>query len=321
MPAHHPFLVAAACALPLSIAACGGSSDSTIVPKGPHHGYVVSSVSVPTSDAQVRQYELDLGSKLSSKQDGAPENAIGGALAALTMLNFDIQGTINTAVDHGAILLLVDFQSEDFTTSGASGLDVKIGTNPTPMPCNGATDTVCRQHLQGTGMFQVASSSTNEVMAGTISGGAFTGGPGEVTLQIAIGAANTAIPLNLLRARAQVTGISDTGIMSAILGGLVTQQELTTQIGPALQTTVAGILARDCTGPKTPPTCGCTGTGATVIGFDTNADCMLSADEILNNQFTKTLLQPDSCSTDSCKTSDALSFGVKVQAVKATFPM
>jgi hypothetical protein len=32
------------------------------------------------------------------------------------------------------------------------------------------------------------------------------------------------------------------------------------------------------------------------------------------------VLVPDSCSKDSCSTPDALSIGIPVQAVKATFP-
>lgn len=322
MPVKHSFLVAAICALPLSIVACGGSSDSTITPQGPHNGYVVSSVLVPTSDAQTRQYGLDLGSKLSSKQDGLIDNALGAALAGLTMLNFDIQGTINTAVDQGNIILLLDVQTKDFTTSSAAGFGVKLGAMPNPPACNGSGDTVCRHHLTGSASFQLAADSpTDAVVAGKIASGSFTGGPGDLTLEIALGVASAPLKLNLLRARAQVTGISETGIMSAIIGGLVTQDELNNQIGPAIQVQVAGILTRDCTPAGPPPGCGCHGTGATLIAFDSNADCMLSTTEILTNPVVKGLLQPDSCSTDSCKAADSLSIGIKVQAVKATFPM
>jgi hypothetical protein len=319
MTSKHSFLAAAACALPLSIAACGGGSDTT-APEGTHHGYVVSSASVPTSDVQARDFSLDLGTKTSSKQDGMGDNALGLAISALTMLNFDIQGTVTTAVDTGSILLLLDFQTKDFTNASSSGFGVKLGAMPTPAACSGPTDTVCRHHLDGSASFQLAANSPTDVVTGPVVNGTFNGGPGDLTLQIAIGSATAPISLNLVRARVRATAITETGI-TAIIGGLVTQDELMNQIGPAIQVQVAGILARDCTPAGPPPGCGCHGTGATVISFDTDADCKLSTAEILGTPVVKSLLQADACSTDSCKTADSLSIGVKVQAVAAKFPM
>ena len=319
MTSKHSFLAAAVCALPLSIAACGGGSD-TIVPEGTHHGYVVSSASVPTTDIQAHDFALDLGTKTSSKQDGMVDNALGQAITALTMLNFDIQGTVTTAVDTGSILLLIDFQTKDFTNASASGFGIKLGAMPTPAACSSPTDTVCRHHLDGSASFQIATNSPTDVVAGKVVNGTFNGGPGDLTLQIAIGSATAPINLNLVRARVRATAITETGI-TAIIGGLVTQDELMNQIGPAIQVQVAAILARDCTPPGPAPGCGCHGTGATVVQFDRDGDCKLSTAEILGAPVVKGLLLPDSCSTDSCKTPDALGFGVKVQAVKATFPM
>jgi hypothetical protein len=332
MPSNHSLIVAAICALPLSLVACGGSSSDTIVPTGAHHQYVVSNAFVPTTDAQVRQYGLDLGAKLSSKPDGIVDNALGQALLALTMLNFDIQGTISTAVDQGNIILLVDVQTADFNSSGAAGLTVKIGSNPTPPACSGPADTTCRHHLSGTGSFQIAADSPPDALVtGKIASGTFNGGPGDITLQIAIGSP-TPIKLNLLHARAQASSISDTGIMTAIIGGLVTQDELTTQIGPAIAASVSAILTRDCTPRGAPPDCGCKNpsTGLTVVrALDGDlamtggpaADCQVSADEVLGFALVKQLLLPESCSMDTCKAADSLSIGIKVQAVKATFPM
>src|ERR1043165_1830154 len=95
MASNRLILVAAACAAPLSLVACGGSSndDTDIVPEGAHHQYVVSQVSVPTSMAQVTQFGLDLGTKTSIKPDGVVENALGVLLATLSspVVKFDIQ--------------------------------------------------------------------------------------------------------------------------------------------------------------------------------------------------------------------------------------
>ncbi|HEX7841953.1 MAG TPA: hypothetical protein VF469_30995 [Kofleriaceae bacterium] len=333
MTSKSTFLVAAICAAPLSIAACGGSSDGAITPAGPHHGYVVSSVSIPTSDKQATDFGLDLGSKTASKQDGMVDNKLGEALSALAALNFNIQGTVNTAVDQGSLILLIDLQTKDFASSDGAGFSVKIGATPMPAPCNGSSDTVCRHHLDGTGMFTVAASSpTDAAVAGKIASGTFNGGPGDVTLQLAIGS-TTPIELSLLHARVKATSITDAG-MTAIVGGLVTQAELTNSIGPAIQVQVAGILDRDCPvaagATRTPPMCGCkaSSTGATVVAaldgdltMGADKDCVISTAEVLGFPLVAQLLLPDSCSTDSCKTPDSISIGIKAQAVKATFPM
>jgi hypothetical protein len=50
-------------------------------------------------------------------------------------------------------------------------------------------------------------------------------------------------------------------------------------------------------------------------------DCELTVAELLGNPFVKGSLNPDSCSKDSCAAADSLAIGVKVTAVKATFPM
>src|SRR5262249_3545026 len=141
MPSKHSFIVAAACALPLSLAACGGGGDSQIVPEGPHHGYVVSSVSGPTNPAQVNQFALDLGGMKSSKQDNSPDNKLGMALSTLAMIGFKVQDAVTAAIDQGSIILLIDVQSKDLQNSSAAGFGVKIGANPRPSACSSASDT------------------------------------------------------------------------------------------------------------------------------------------------------------------------------------
>jgi hypothetical protein len=320
MSSKHSFFVAAACAVPLSLAACGSSDDNSPtvpVPEGPHYGYVVSSASVPVTDKQVTDFGLDLGSMKSSKLDGSVDNKLGVLLSSLSS-SVDIQGAITKAIDMGSIMLLIDFQTQDLANSTAAGFSVEIGATSTPPACTDASDMTCRHHLDGHGVFTVAAGSPDTLVAGKIVATAFTGGPGDVTLQIALGGA-TPITLHLLRARVQAT-ISPTGIMNAKVGGVITQSDLTTQIGPAIQTQVATLLTQSCTPGAPPPGCGCTGTAAFLILFDTNGDCQLSTDEILNAQAIKAETGPDVCTTDACTTPDGLSIGVEVQAVKAMFP-
>src|SRR3954467_15809591 len=113
MSSKHLLHIAAACALPLSFAACGSNTNNdepTIIPEGPHHGYVVSGVTLPKTSAEAVQLGLDLGSMMSSKQDGSPDNRLGRLLGTLAAapVKLDIQTPVSTAVAHGDIILLID---------------------------------------------------------------------------------------------------------------------------------------------------------------------------------------------------------------------
>jgi hypothetical protein len=323
MPSKHLHFVAAACALPLSFAACGGSGGNNdddpplITPEGAHHGYVVSSVSVPTVNKEKEQFGLDLGGLNSKKLDGIIDNKLGGLLVLLSS-SVDIKSAVNKAVDTGSILLLIDFQTQDLANSSAAGFGVKIGATATPSPCTDMNDMTCRHHLDGHGSFTVAADSPSDaVVGGKIVGGAFAGGPGDVTVQLSIGGA-TPITMSLLRARVQAT-ISPTGIMNATIGGLLTQSEIMTSLIPVVVVQANNFLAQNCTG--TGAMCGCTGTGATLlISGDLDHDCKLSTDEILVFPGVPAQLAPDVCTTSSCTKPDGVSIGVQVQAVKGTFP-
>ena len=312
--AFHPSLrLAAACALPLSLAACGSSSsdddDNTgVVPEGPHHGYVVSKVSVPSTDAESKQFGLDVGSTTSSKLDGKVDNALGDLLIGVRAI-INVQPSITSAIDRGAIDLLVDLQATEFTSAAAVGLAIKFGTAPNPPACADTADTTCRHHLDGTAAFQIAADSpTDSLVAGKIVDGSFSGAAER--------------ELHLLHARARASGISDTGISSLTFAGVVTDTELKTQVGPAVQAQIVAYLSAQCTGEAVPPVCGCTGLAASVIPMiDLNQDCTISVDEVFSNPFVANVLKLDSCSKDTCDAPDGYAIGVRAEAVKATFPM
>jgi hypothetical protein len=247
------------------------------------------------------------------------ENAIGTLLATLHKLGMlDIQTPITQSVDRGDLLLLIDVQADSLTSFDAAGFRVLYGATPAPLPCASGTDTTCRQHLQGTGTFTIAPGSpTDAVVAGKISGSAFTGGPGDLAIKIAL--AGATLDLTLIHARVQAGGISDAGIMTATLGGLVLQSDLVSKIGPALTSSLNTTLMQDCT--HAAGGCQCTTDNArTLLGFDTNGDCALSMDELFGNLLVAPTLKPDTCSMDTCSTPDSLSMAIQVQAVKASFP-
>jgi hypothetical protein len=316
--AFRPLLLASAL-IPMSLVACGGDSG-TPTPEGAHTHYIANKVFVPTSSTESREYGLDLNG------DGTVDNQLGATLAALkSQGGFDIQATIDTAVNDGSIILLVDFQTKSYTSSSAAGIQVFLGDKAmtTPPPCAGSADTTCGKHLTGTASTAVsANSPQNAAVAGKIVGGTFTGGPGKLSLQIALGG-NMPIQLDLIGARVKASGISDTTIGSgtsggAIFAGAISKEDIDTKVIPAIPPQLTTTIARDCNMLTTPPGCGCTSgsTGATIISFfDANHDCAVTADELRMNSLVMSLLQPD-VTIDGVM---ALSLGIKATAVGATF--
>ncbi len=311
--AFRPLLLASAL-IPMSLVACGGS-DGTPTPEGAHTHYIANKVNVPTSSTESREYGLDLNG------DGTVDNQLGATLAALkSQGNFDIQGTIDTAVNEGSIILLVDFQTKSFTSSSAAGIQVFLGdkAQTTPAPCNGSADTTCGHHLTGTASTAIsATSPNNAALAGKIVGGTFTGGPGKLSLQISLGG-NAPIQLDLIGAKVKASGITDTTIGGAIFAGAISKDDIDNKIIPAIPPQLNITIMRDCNAPTMPPGCGCTSgsTGATIISFfDANKDCTITPEELKMNSLVMSLLQPD-VTIDGVM---ALSLGIKATAVGAMF--
>ena len=317
--AFRPFMLAAAL-IPMSLVACGGDDGGNVVPEGTHYHYVSNTVLVPTSNTQAREYGLDLNG------DNTVDNQLGMVLSTLAGMGFDIQATIDTSVAEGDIILLADFQTKDFTNTTAAGVQIFLGENPMPAACmtgemyNEMTKTGCKHHLDGTGSFTISSSSpTNAALGGKSVNGTFTGGPGDLSLQIALGGTDP-IKLDLIGARAKGSMITDSAIGGMIFAGAVTKDDIDNKVIPAIQAQLGPLIARDCTMLGNPTGgCGCAAdsTGKTILGlFDTMPkDCMVSVDEIKNNSLIVSLLAPDV----EINGKMALSLGIKATATKATF--
>jgi hypothetical protein len=332
MASYRPFLLAAVLAAPMSLVACGG--NDTVIPEGPHYHYVASHVLVPSNNNESREYGLDLNG------DGTVDNQLGNVISTLNGFGFDIQSTIDKAVFGGNLSLLADFQTKDFTTSSAAGIQVFLGANPMPAACNGgemvtcttakpAVCTGCQHQFDGTATFDIAPGSpTNAALGGHIVGGTFQGGPGDLALQIAL-SGSTPVELDLIGARAKASSISDTGIGSfangTVSGGIVfagalSKDDIHNKVIPAVTVTLQATIAKDCTGVGGPPTCGCADSssgGAQILSFldKSPVDCMVTADEIEGNMIVSSLLAPDVVINGTM----ALSLGIKAVAVKATY--
>jgi hypothetical protein len=326
MQFHRPFLLAAL--VSMSLVACDDASEGQTTSERPHHHYVANKMYVPTNANQAREYGLDVNG------DGTVDNRFGMVLGALSSTGIDIQGVADKSVAEGGIILLVDLQTSNFQNAAGAGIQVYRGDMPNPPACNAGESYTCtaaaplvcsgcQHHLQGGASFAInASSPTNAALAGEIVDGTFTGGPGSLSLQIALGGTRP-VELDLIGARAKATGMTNTAIGTSSSGGVIfagalKQDDVNNKVIPAIQQLLVPIIARDCTMPNMPPGCGCAdgSTGRAILSlFDTNHDCAVSVDEIKNNNLMRSLLAPD-VTIDGTM---ALSFGIKATAVAAVF--
>lgn len=303
----------------------GGSSGDDIDPNGTNNTFVVSKVQLPTSANEATQFGLDIDGLPGDGNQGI-DNQLGTFLGSLSGIapGLDLSGSLDEAVDQGSVVLLSNVKATAIDNAAKVGMWVYIGDGETamPTPCTDETDTVCRHHLDGTGMFSIkAGSQTDAKMAGDIMAGTFTGGPGTINLQLSLAADSPPIDLPLQLARASIK-VSATGFASGSkLGGAISQTDIETKIHPAIEAIVDDLVARDCTPGGTPPNCGCTSgsTGLSILGFldtATPRDCQVSLAEV-----TSTLngLLTDDIDLDGDGANDAVSLGIGVQAVKGTF--
>ena len=120
--------------------------------------------------------------------------------------------------------------------------------------------------------------------------------------------------------------MSATGVMSAILAGAITQDDLNNHVLPAVHDNVLlPILDKDCPGRTAldAPACKCKDAsgGKQVISLlDTSpADCNVTLDEIKNNGLFSSLLAPDVMLDVNGVLTPALSLGLKATAVAGAF--
>ena len=315
-----------------SLAACGSDNARTIdaarpidaIPDAPPdalldapappanaHRFVVDHEHLPTNNNEARMYGLDLNG------DATVDNQLGMVIATFSGMGLSTQPGLDHAIDTGAIEILADVEAADLTTAAQATVALFDGTNAMPAPCHGSGDTTCRHHLAGTATFDVASTSAHDTpLAGAIVAGVLDAGPGTLHLRTMI--LGAPVDLQLIGARVRLTQPSDTGIMTGIIAGAITQTEIDASLIPALQAAVTAQIAVDCSALTTPPGCGCAdgSTGKTFIAlFDANQNCAVTTDEIKNNSLIMSLLSPDV----TIDAMPALSLGVGVSAVHAAF--
>lgn len=316
----------------VALAACGGGSadddddegSDTVDPSGTDHTYAVSALSVPenSTSAEKTRCGFDLNG------NGAADNTLGTLLVALRSFEVEVQSSLDEEIETGGLILLANVKATDLSDAAGVGLWIYGGQTtppPTPAPCTDPeTMTDCGHHLEGDGAFTVDSTTaTDQMIVGDIVDGTFTGGPGEVTLQLSV-AGGDPIALPLQNAHAELTGLTAEGweLTGSKIGGAISSEDLDGTVIPGIAATIRGTVAEDCEGTE-PPDCGCAAdsTGASMIDTfdgrgDGEADCEISDDEVAD--LANLALSPD-IDLDGDDTNDAVSVGICLGGVSGTF--
>jgi hypothetical protein len=289
------------------------------LPVGDHHPYVIDSLEIPTTNAEAQQIGLDVDG------DGEVDNQLGAIVALLSSNGADINATVTEQIDRGELIHLADLQAQALDNAESSALYVWTGANPVPDPCLGLTDTVCRQHLLGSGSFDVTSTAPADAMIfGDVRTWHYSGSRGTVTLEIPLFISDTALTMQLIDARAEVE-VSESALLEGRLAGAVTATYLEEEVLPQLVTVLGALVAEDCTG--TAPDCCIAGTdGEAVLGyFDTDDSCTVSLAELQDSVLLDSVLAPDVDLLDEEGLSgrdgvlDSVSLGVGFTAVRASY--
>lgn len=292
------------------LAACG--DNGTPPPSGPHFRYVVSELHIPSTNAETKQFGLDLNG------DGVVDNQLGTVFSLLASYGLSVAETASDALLRGGLIMLADLQTTGFDDAPAASFTTYLGSDPSPAPCEDPERLeTCGRHLTGTGTFSVVAFSGSDSAIAPIADAAFAGGGEIMPIELALDDGSPPIRLDLRPARVQLTAISDAHV-SAVIDGAITTDDVSAVVIPQAQAQIDRIVHTECGQPSGVPPCGCpAGSRSELLRgvFDTNQDCRVSIDEVAMSSLVKSLLYPDV----TFGTEHGLSFGLGVELVPAKF--
>lgn len=301
---------AIASGLMVAIAACGDPGHEDDIPAtAVDHDYVANTLATPENAAQVMQFAMDLD----GDPQGIPDNQLGNALATLAQQGIGLQGSIASSVAEGRFVLLGRVRA-DLALGGGASWQLYLGEMTVGPPDFG-----------GSGEFVVAADSpVDAVLPGAVSDGQFTGGPGDVRLELPLVDGVPPIPVHLVGSR--ISGaISEAGC-DVKLGGGVTETELRAVVIPAWVDAMNYVVATTPGCFDVPPQCDIDTMNLLDV-FDRNDDAIITVEEVLENSLIRAFLVPDLDLLDvdgaydpgSDGAADSVSFGARLTCVGAAF--
>lgn len=267
------------------------------------YGYVTDTLAIGGTAGEAAGYALQLDGR------HPRDNVLGSTLAALSG-SVDFDAAIAESIQSGQVLMLQSLRARSLTSDRSAWLQIFFAP-PTPDPV-----------LTGRGSFAIdPSAPTSSTLAGTITEGTFSGGPG--TAAVRLGLAPGQAPLELHLAAAKVESQCTADACRGKLGGGVPTSEVDTLIIPVLAAAMQSVVDAQCTGPG-PDSCTPRARQLLIL-FDANGDLQITADELRQNILMQALLSPDldlfraNGTPGQDGVNDAVSLGLGFTTKSATF--
>jgi hypothetical protein len=297
----------------LAVVACvlGACADPPLQPPtGRQVKYVISGLDLPRSNTDARLVGFDLNS------DAKIDNQLGMVLSTIGVMGLDPGLNTQQILDRGELLTLVQVQyAQKSDPSDSIAVTLFDGATPSPPPCDGMT---CGLHLRGDGQFTAEAQQGEPMLGERTRLPMLVVGPGALTTSIPI--FGEVVELVLATARVRIDEADDQHLAGAIGGGLAKSE--VEKIVATFQHGLTRLIAEQCTPMSTPPRCGCPDSGNQVgaedwLGwFDAYPqDCVITFDELINNNLVVSLVLPDLLVDDE----KVLSVGFHFEAVSAAF--
>jgi hypothetical protein len=244
-------LVAAlAGALALGSMSCGSDGGGTPSIDAPAAAVDAPTISGTYSHYVTSEVHIVPAASFSFDLDGTgKKNRLGGLLGTFNA-QIGLEDTIAAQLQSGEFVLLHSIKAASLTASAASW-QVYLGTPFT----DSQQDAGVFPKLDGTGTFTIKSGSpTNAIALGSITGGTFTGGPGNITIQIAITSGDP-VTINLVGARIEAQVTAD-GCTMAKIGGGIPYTDLVSGVLPTIAADLdARLDANGCRADLTNASC------------------------------------------------------------------
>jgi len=272
--------------------------------KSTEHGYVASAMVLPTTSTEARSLGRDVD------HDGDSDNRLGQAFAALASQGLDLQGSLHTAVTDGDLLMLHSLRTPSLANTKHATWQV-LYAEPTETP-----------DFSGSGSFTVATAPRSLKIPAKIKDRRVTTAAGVIPVRLTAGAG--IFTLKLKEAKIFAT-CSRSKCTAGRVNGVLTTQQVNTELIPKLAGQFTVVVARDCPGPDHTSCAGGSEGSQIESLFDTNDDLEISAEELQTSPLAQAVLAPDldlekaNGKPGHDGVADAMSAGFGFEAVQGRF--
>ena len=291
----------------LALGTCVSPSTAAALPQ---HGYVTTSLRLPTTSDEARAFSRDMD------RDGTPDNALGTVFAAMLQASsgsLDFNDDSSAAITNGQMLMTHSLRAASLRRTKDASWQVWYA-EPTAEPpvLDGGTFTL------------PLSQPRSKRLPATIKRHKVRTAAGNVPVQLDLGGGPFTLELTQAKIRATCYA---SGCRHGKVSGALTASDIDQVLVPALQSAFQAVVIRDC--PNGTESCASDSEGQTLLeifdgGDSGDGNGSISEDEVRENSLLTTLLAPD---LDLRKANgkpgkdgvmDAISFGVGFESVKAT---